>query len=212
MADSDILKIEKPIVSYKYLGSSQNESQSVQTPLLEQLNEKTKRPVVLAGKTYKCKSPIHEAALYITITDIVLNEGTEFAQRRPFEVFINSKAMESFQWITALTRMVSAVFRKGGDITFVVEELKSVCDPRGGYWKHGSYIASVVAEIGMVIEDHLIELGLLESDKVPVNDKTVVHTPPPDKILAKCPSCSAPAMVFEGGCSRCINCGYSRCS
>jgi hypothetical protein len=212
MADSEVLTLDSPIVDFKYLGSLANARPTVQKPALEQVSESTQRPAALSGKSYKLKSPIYEAALYITINDITLNEGTKYEQRRPFEIFINSKAMENFQWITALTRMISAVFRKGGDVNFVVEELKSVCDPRGGYWKHGSYITSIVAEIGMVIEDHLIELGLLESDKVSVSDKAVMHSPPTDQILAKCPSCSAPAMVFDGGCARCINCGYSKCS
>lgn len=212
MAASEILKINKPIVSYKYLGASSNERPSVEKPVLEQVNENTKRPTALDGRTYKLKSPIYEAALYITITDIIINKGTEFEQRRPFEIFINSKAMESFQWITALTRMISAIFRKGGDVVFVVEELKSVCNPSGGYWKHGKYIPSIVAEIGMVIEDHLVELGLLAVDKLEPGDQAVVHTPPPDKVLSVCPSCSAPAMVYDGGCSRCISCGYSKCS
>ena len=208
---TDVIKIDAPIIDFKYLGGN-HETAASKAPTLEELSENTKRPTSLSGITYKLRTPIYEAALYITITDIVLNPGTEHEYKRPFEIFINSKAMESFQWITALTRMISAVFRKGGDVTFVVEELKSVCDPRGGYWKHGTYISSIVAEIGMVIEDHLEVLGLLSPDKVQPSDHAVVHTPPTDKILAKCPSCNAPAMVFEGGCSRCLSCGYSKCS
>lgn len=102
-----------------------------------QMHERIERPDVLVGNTYKIKSPMVEHAFYVTINDIVLNPGTEHELRRPFEVFINSKSMEHFQWIVALTRIMSAVFRKGGDVTFLVEEMKAVFDPRGGYYKIG---------------------------------------------------------------------------
>src|SRR5215471_4785779 len=101
------------------------------------MHEKLERPEMLIGSTYKIKTPISDHAMYVTINDIVLNEGTEYEQRRPFEIFINSKNLDHFQWIVALTRIISAVFRKGGDVTFLVEELKAVFDPRGGYWQPG---------------------------------------------------------------------------
>jgi len=101
------------------------------------MHERLERPEVLIGSTYKIKTPISDHAMYVTINDIVLNEGTEYEQRRPFEVFINSKNLDHFQWIVALTRIISAVFRKGGDVTFLVDELKAVFDPRGGYWQPG---------------------------------------------------------------------------
>src|SRR3974390_2824924 len=101
------------------------------------MHEKLERPEVLIGSTYKIKTPVSDHAMYVTINDIVLNEGTEHEQRRPFEVFINSKNLDHFQWIVALTRIISAVFRKGGDVSFLVEELKAVFDPRGGYWPAG---------------------------------------------------------------------------
>src|SRR6476661_4728065 len=101
------------------------------------MTEESQRPEVLIGSTYKIKTPVSDHAMYVTINDIVLNEGTEYEQRRPFEVFINSKNLDHFQWIVALTRIISAVFRKGGDVTFLVEELKAVFDPRGGYWQPG---------------------------------------------------------------------------
>ena len=100
-----------------------------------QMHERIERPEVLIGSTYKIKSPLVEHAMYVTINDIVLNAGTEHEHRRPFEVFINSKSMEHFQWIVALTRIMSAVFRKGGDVTFLVDEMKAVFDPKGGYFK-----------------------------------------------------------------------------
>ena len=127
-----------------------------------QMHEKVERPDTLIGATYKIKSPLFEHALYVTINDIVLNQGTEYEMRRPFEIFINSKNMDHFQWIVALTRIMSAVFRKGGDVTFLVEELRAVFDPRGGYFKAGGvYMPSIVAELGAIIEQHLKSIGLL---------------------------------------------------
>ncbi|HEY2345437.1 MAG TPA: NrdJb [Xanthomonadaceae bacterium] len=127
-----------------------------------QLHERVERPEVLVGSTYKIKSPLVEHAMYVTINDIVLNYGTEHELRRPFEVFINSKSMDHFQWIVALTRIMSAVFRKGGDVTFLVEEMKAVFDPRGGYFKAGGvYMPSIVAEIGAVVEEHLKSIGMI---------------------------------------------------
>ena len=127
-----------------------------------QMHEKVERPEVLIGSTYKIKSPLVEHAMYVTINDIVLNPGTEHELRRPFELFINSKNMEHFQWIVAITRIVSAVFRKGGDVTFLVDEMKAVFDPRGGYFKAGGvYMPSIVAEIGSVVEEHLKSIGMI---------------------------------------------------
>lgn len=132
-----------------------------------QLHERVERPEVLVGSTYKIKSPLVEHAMYVTINDIVLNYGTEHEQRRPFEVFINSKSMDHFQWIVALTRIMSAVFRKGGDVTFLVEEMKAVFDPRGGYFKAGGvYMPSIVAEIGAVVEEHLKSIGMIVSEEL----------------------------------------------
>jgi hypothetical protein len=132
-----------------------------------QMHESLERPETLVGSTYKVKSPLFEHALYVTLNDIVLNAGTQHEQRRPFEVFINSKNMDHFQWIVALTRILSAVFRKGGDVTFIVEELKAVFDPRGGYFKAGGvYMPSIVAEIGAVIEQHMKSIGLIHDPEM----------------------------------------------
>ena len=132
-----------------------------------QMHERLERPEVLIGSTYKIKSPLVEHAMYVTINDVVLNAGTAHEQRRPFEIFINSKNMDHFQWIVALTRIMSAVFRKGGDVTFLVEEMKAVFDPRGGYFKAGGvYMPSIVAEIGAVVEDHMKSIGLIVGDEL----------------------------------------------
>ena len=131
------------------------------------MHEKLERPEVLIGSTYKIKTPVSDHAMYVTINDIVLNEGTEHEQRRPFEIFINSKNLDHFQWIVALTRIISAVFRKGGDVTFLVEELKAVFDPRGGYWQTGGkFMPSIIAELGYVIEKHLQTIGLLRAPEL----------------------------------------------
>ena len=139
------------------------------------MHEKIERPEVLIGSTYKVKSPLVEHAMYVTINDIVLNAGTEHELRRPFEVFINSKSMEHFQWIVALTRIMSAVFRKGGDVTFLVEEMKAVFDPRGGYFKAGGvYMPSLVAELGSIVEDHLKSIGMLHDPEMSEHTRALI--------------------------------------
>ena len=140
-----------------------------------QMHEKVERPDTLIGATYKIKSPLFEHALYVTINDIVLNAGTEYELCRPFEIFINSKNMDHFQWIVALTRIMSAVFRKGGDVTFLVEELKAVFDPRGGYFKAGGvYMPSIVAELGNIIETHLKMIGLLHDPELSDSQRKLI--------------------------------------
>ncbi|GMU44828.1 MAG: NrdJb [Xanthomonadales bacterium] len=139
------------------------------------MHERVERPERLDGSTYKIKSPLFEHALYVTINDIVLNEGTEHESRRPFEVFINSKNMDHFQWAVALTRIMSAVFRKGGDVTFIVEELKAVFDPRGGYFKAGGvYMPSIVAELGFVVEDHLKQIGMMHGEELAPEQRAAI--------------------------------------
>ena len=120
------------------------------------MHEKLDRPEMLRGSTYKVKTPVSDHAMYVTINDIVLNLGTEHETQRPFEIFINSKNLDHYQWIVALTRIMSSVFRKGGDVTFLVDELKAVFDPRGGYWQPGGkYMPSIIAELGHIVEKHL---------------------------------------------------------
>ena len=140
-----------------------------------QMHERIERPEVLIGSTYKIKSPLVEHAMYVTINDIVLNAGTEHELRRPFEIFVNSKSMEHFQWIVALTRIMSAVFRKGGDVTFLVDEMKAVFDPRGGYFKAGGvYMPSLVAELGMIVEDHLKSIGMMHDPEMSEAQKALI--------------------------------------
>lgn len=144
-------------------------------PGIVQMHEAIERPEMLLGSTYKIKSPLVEHAFYVTINDIILNAGTEHQQRRPFEVFINSKSMEHFQWIVALTRIMSAVFRKGGDVTFLVEEMKAVFDPKGGYFKAGGvYMPSLVAELGSVVEEHLKSIGMIHDPELSAHQKALI--------------------------------------
>ena len=201
------------------------------------MSEQIERPEVLIGSTYKIKSPLFEHALYVTLNDIVLNQGTPHESRRPFELFINSKNMDHFQWIVALTRIMSAVFRKGGDVTFLVEELRAVFDPRGGYFKSGGvYMPSIVAEIGAVVEAHMKMIGLihdpelseearkliadkraaLENQAKPANGSAGKNTPKPAEggfpdSASLCGKCHTKAMVLLDGCATCLSCGYSKC-
>ena len=134
------IKIDKKIVGYKVVKDEEPETTGKETEVNEDfdsMHENLERPEMLFGSTYKIKTPQSEHALYITINDMILNMGTEHEERRPYEVFINSKNMEHFQWVLALARVISAVFRKGGDVCFLVEELKAVFDPKGGYFKKG---------------------------------------------------------------------------
>lgn len=161
------------------------------------------RPNVLPGYTYKLRWPESDHATYITINDVV-----EHGRRRPFEVFINSKNMEHYAWTVALTRMVSAVFRRGGDIGFVVEELKAVFDPRGGAWLDGRYVPSILAAIGQVIESHMIRIGFLKEDEA----RPGLGAPAGNGALGRpCPKCGQPALIRQEGCDTCTACGYSRC-
>src|SRR6187551_2001957 len=139
------------------------------------MGEPLSRPDILVGSTYKIKTPVTEHALYITINDVVMHPDTPQSHRRPFEIFINSKNMDHFQWIVALTRVMSAVFRKGGDVTFLVEELKSVFEPSGGYFKKGGkFVPSLVAEIGEVVEQHLQMIGLMRKPELDEHQKKLV--------------------------------------
>jgi len=207
-------KIEQKITAYEVVNTGAEQTEATVTqiaPLLE-------RDDVLEGTTYKIKTPLSEHALYITINDVMMKRGEADEHKRPFEIFINSKNMENFSWIVALTRVISAVFRKGGDVTFLVEELKAVFDPRGGYYKKGGkYMPSLVAEIGEVIQQHMISIGMMEGQ---------LATPELEAKRAKaqetlgeegmrnahcCPKCNAKALVRLDNCDTCLECGHSKC-
>jgi ribonucleoside-diphosphate reductase alpha chain len=168
------------------------------------------RPEVLPGKTYKIRWPESEHAMYVTINDIVQD-----GRRRPFEVFINSKNMEHYAWTLALTRMISAVFRRGGDVSFVVEELKAVFDPRGGQWVGGRYVPSLLAALGEVIEQHLVDIGFIAPAETPEISlpklKAVGEGDGRPPGARSCPRCSAPTLIRQEGCDTCVSCGYSKC-
>ncbi len=171
------------------------------------MSEPLDRPQTLEGATYKLKWPDSEHAIYLTINDIIVG-----GHRRPFEVFINSKNMEHFAWTVALTRMISAVFRRGGDVSFVVEELKAVFDPRGGAWVQGKYIPSILAAIGGVIERHLIATGFLEGEGMGLKSDPTAQVVNLDQPRGPaCPNCGQYDMRMVEGCMTCGSCGHSKC-
>ncbi len=223
------IKIDQKITAYEVVKKEEVAPLPAESNVVH-MHEKLERPEMLLGSTYKIKTPLTEHALYVTINDIVLNPDTPHEKRRPFEIFINSKNMDHFQWVVALTRVISAVFRKGGDVTFLVEELHSVFDPRGGYFKKGKYTPSIVADLGDVIERHMKLIGLIPPDAPDehrqnfINEKRAElakrQTPPEtagdeacdfpaDAQL--CIKCSNKAVIKMDGCMTCLNCGDSKC-
>jgi len=231
------IKIEKKIVGYSVV---KEEEKTTPAPVaiaqtednnVVQMHEKVERPEMLIGSTYKIKTPLSEHSLYVTINDIILNQGTDHELRRPFEVFINSKNMDHFQWIVALTRIISAVFRKGGDVTFLVDELHSVFDPRGGYFKKGGkFMPSLVAEIGESIDSHLRMIGMIKDDGPDEHQqKLIAEKRQQFEDMNKantvtegngsefpagaqlCNKCNTKASIQMDGCMTCLNCGDSKC-
>ena len=194
------------------------------------MHEGLERPTRLKGTTYKVKTPVSDHAMYVTINDIVLNEGTPDERRRPFEIFINSKNLDHYQWIVALTRVMSAVFRKGGDVAFLVDELKAVFDPRGGYWQAGGvYMPSIIAELGYVVGEHLENIGFLGQPQMDEEQRRLLDAKRQDYEDAQrqedafarnsfpagaqlCGRCHTAAVVMMDGCLTCLNCGDSKCN
>ncbi len=185
------------------------------------LNKPQQREPVLSGRTYKLKWPTSDHALYITI-----NDSCENGRRRPFEIFINTKSLEHYAWVVALTRMISAIFRRGGDVSFVIEELQAIFDPKGGVWMGGRYVPSLIAAIGNIIEQHMRETGALANHTVttPQTRKaagadttpekaTIIATPTPPfpQNTRFCPKCNQPSLAHREGCLSCTTCGYSEC-
>ncbi|MEM7195975.1 MAG: NrdJb [Pseudomonadota bacterium] len=239
------VKIEKKIVGYdvvkteddqnaakidKQAETKSNTELDTGSAKIVQMHEKVVRPEMLIGSTYKIKTPVSEHAFYITINDMVLNPDTPYEKRRPFEIFINSKNMDHYQWISGLTLIISAVFRKGGDVTFLVKELQSVFDPKGGYFKKGGkFMPSLVAEIGDAIENHLkmigmiVDPGLDEHQQKLVEEKRAEYESRQSVGSANatsgefpagaslCNKCNVTAMVLMDGCMTCLNCGDSKC-
>jgi ribonucleoside-diphosphate reductase alpha chain len=162
----------------------------------------------LTGATYKLRWPDNEHAMYVTINDIE-QDGVA----RPFEIFVNSKNLEHYAWVVALTRMISAVFRRGGEVAFVAEELKQVFDPRGGQWTNGRYVGSLVAAIGDIIERHMIDTGFLAPAETLVAKAAARASPGTSatRLGPLCPKCSQPGLVREAGCLSCVHCGWSKC-
>lgn len=226
-----VKSIDKKIVAYEVvdLEEQRKKTKAEADAHIQHMQESISRPEMLLGATYKIKTPMSEHALYVTINDMILNEGTKHEVRRPFEVFINSKNMEQFQWVVALTRVISAVFRKGGDVTFLVDEMKAVFDPQGGYFKPGGrYMPSLVAEIGHAIESHMKMIGMIKEEGLTDIQKEIMAQKrkeyealkdgkkssegdafPPGAQL--CNKCHNMAVVIMDGCSTCLSCGDSKC-
>jgi hypothetical protein len=241
------IKIQGKIVGYEVVKQEEELAAKADAPLATEDRQKAKiirmtervaRPEgmeALEGSTYKIKTPLDDHAMYVTINDIILNSGTEHEQRRPFEIFINSKNMDHFQWIVALTRLMSAVFRKGGDVTFLAEELQAVFDPRGGYFKPGGkFMPSIIADIGAVIEHHLQKIGLMEKDELSEQQQLILDQKRAEAVAAVekktaeaksdtesdaeypasatlCFKCHTKAVVIMDNCATCLSCGYSKC-
>jgi hypothetical protein len=232
------ITIERKIVGYRVEGAEAKAADKAEKPAIREISadgkvvrmhEKLERPEMLQGSTYKVKTPVSDHAMYVTINDIVLNPGTEHEQRRPFEIFINSKNLDHYQWIVALTRLMSAVFRKGGDVTFMVDELKAVFDPRGGYWQPGGkFMPSIIADLGHIIEKHLKSIGLLPPDSLDEHQRRLVEAKRKEfeernrqqDAFAKshypegaqlCKVCNTTAVVMMDGCLTCLACGDSKC-
>jgi hypothetical protein len=212
------LTIDKKIVKYAVAKDEDKVPKPAPVPEAEResnvirMHEKLERPEVLIGSTYKVKTPVSDHAMYVTI-----------------KIFINSKNLDHYQWIVALTRIMSAVFRKGGDVTFLVDELKAVFDPRGGYWQPGGkFMPSIIAELGHIVEKHLTEIGLLKGPDLSAEQREFVEKKKAEfeqrgaqkDAFAKssfpegaqlCGKCSTAAAVMLDGCMTCLNCGYSKC-
>ncbi|MEJ8567529.1 NrdJb [Elongatibacter sediminis] len=242
------IKIDNKIVGYEVVrpdaeappAKSDDGGGQRQSAKIIRMTEQVARPEgmeALEGATYKIKTPLDDHAMYVTINDIILNPGTEHEQRRPFEIFINSKNMDHFQWIVALTRLMSAVFRKGGDVTFLAEELQAVFDPKGGYFKPGGkFMPSIIAEIGAVIENHLQKIGLMEKEELSEQQQlhlrqkraeaeaahfeATAHAPSGESPESNgdypasatlCNKCNTKAVIIMDNCETCLSCGYSKC-
>ncbi|MEJ2470018.1 MAG: NrdJb [Desulfuromonadales bacterium] len=225
-------KIDKKIVAYEVINLNEQRIKAAQEEKrqLEDMHEKVERPEMLVGATYKIKTPQSPHALYVTINDMVLNHGTEHETRQPFEIFINSKNLDHYQWVVALTRVMSAVFRKGGDVTFLVDEMKAVFDPQGGYFKPGGggFMPSLVAEIGFILERHMKMIGLLQEEQIPEAQREMLQAKQAEYEAAKgqsmgqesgdfpaeaklCSRCYSKAVILMAGCLTCLNCGDSKC-
>ncbi|MEF8794177.1 TSCPD domain-containing protein [Thiohalorhabdus sp.] len=218
------IKIDQQITGYSVVTDESEQGQGQQQPQVASSQEEADvvhvtppddRPERLEGSTYKIKTPLSEHALYVTINDVIMHEGTGKEHRRPFEIFINSKNMEHFQWIVALTRVLSGVFRKGGDVGFLVEELRSVFDPAGGYFKKGGrYMPSLVAELGEVLEMHLQKIGMIDKPELSGEMKAKKEKAEETGALQNatmCGNCNAVAVVRMDGCNMCLECGDSKC-
>lgn len=210
-----MIEINSKIVSQSLVEPPAQEPQQEARQDIQIMNETVPRPEVLGGKTYKVKVPTEDHSLYVTINDIVLNKSTIHEEKRPFEIFINSKNNTHRQWVDTLTRVISAVFRKGGDILFLVEELKSITDPQGGGWHKGRYVKSVVSEIGYVLEEHIAQTSIKERNPITNDTFSALNVALSNQEVIPgarfCQKCGDKAVVSKDGCDTCVSCGDSKC-
>lgn len=220
MTTKEPIVIADTIVSVSVKKENQTTNKTEEHKILQSVDENMKRPRILPGETYKLNTPLSKHSIYITINNVTLNEGTPYVSIQPLEMFFNSRDMNNFQWITTVTRLISAIFRKGGDITFIIKELKSIHDPNGGYFNKGKWVPSLVAEIGDIIEEHFIKYGVITKEVDPhmeqfIADKKAALGVSEDTGFPEnatlCPTCQHKAVVIKDGCGTCLNCGDSKC-
>jgi len=226
-----IRNIDRPIVGFRVARPTDPAVPKTAAPSVSAAaaanDASIERPEVLVGSTYKIKTPVSDHAMYVTINDIPLDGGT---QRRPYEIFVNTKNLDQYAWVVGLTRVLSAVFRQGGDIAFMIEELKAVHDPKGGYWKPGGkYMPSTIAELGYVIEAHLQEIGFMKKPELdPARQRHIAEVqaqldaqnrqqdafanPGHTGGRGLCGKCNTAGVVNMDGCQTCLNCADSKCS
>jgi len=202
------LKIDKKIIGWSVRTNTDEQGNTHTVKEAETLD----RPPVVEGRTYKISPAVTDSAMYITINDLILEDGSH----RPIEMFISSKHVPHQQWITALTRMISAIFRKPGPFLFVAEELQQIFDPQGGYFAGGRMVPSVVAHVGTILQEHFEHIGIMEKPEISADQKVVMA----DKLeqatdkgmsMMTCPKCHQPALVRLDGCDTCTSCGDSKC-
>lgn len=219
---TDPIVIEQDIVSQRVSAEAESNVPPVIVNTLESIDESFKRPNMLLGATYKVKSPLEEDAIYVTINDVVLNRGTTDESRRPYEIFINSKNTTNQQWVTVITRLISAVFRKGGSYEFMVDEMLSVTDPNGGFRQGSKWVPSVVALIGLAVQEHFSMLKETEQSKFTLEQQALVDAKKEElgmehgstnypESATTCSKCGEIAVVLMDGCSTCLACADSKC-
>jgi len=216
---------DKPIVSVTNLSGETvtlNLNQYGEAVVTEETFDNVRpRPDIVPGNTHKVKWPTTGDNIYITVTNV---DG------EPLELFIKHQDSSIGEWTDALSRMVTGVMRRGGDLRFIVDQLSKVGSTSGGAFVDGVYRPSVVAAIAGVVEKEFKSLGVYErAIGMPIgNNKNDEAEPTAEALQAKdaterkdehvsvangapCPNCKQPFLRRESGCDSCALCGYLRC-